>query len=207
MRTLGLVFVVATGLGLSGCSQISSIFKKKPHYHTADGTAVYVDSADTATTFVDNSYTDPTLRAAPAQSYQFADQSHTGASQYTGYGVELYNQQLAYTPVPYSDPREAGFVSLNGKSEAVDWRNCETMSRGYLFISKYDFMLDPNFEVCMRNKGYVLTTESGPTSKQVLSARTVGLRGVYQTSTSSNTYSSSGSYQPSTSSYAYPTTY
>jgi len=192
MRTLGLVLIAVTGLGLSGCSQISSVFKKKPHYHMADGTTVYVDE---------------TLRSTPQQTYQFAEQSYDvdvydGASQYAGRSVELYNTQPNYAPVTYTDPRDSGFVSLNGTSEATDWRNCETRHRGYLYISEYDFRLDPDFEVCMRNKGYVLTSESGPTSKQVLTAQTAGLRGVYQASTSSNTYSSNtyqpSSYQPST---------
>jgi len=194
MRSLGLVLIAATALSLSGCSQISSIFgKKKPHYHTADGSAVYVDSANTATTFVDNSYTDPALRSTPSPVYQFADQSYTGASQYAGYGVELYSAQprTAYVAPAFADPRDTQFVKLNGESELSDWQNCETLNRGYLFISEYDFRLDPGFEVCMRNKGYVFTTEAGPTTTQVLSAQTAGLR---------------RSFQPSTPSYSYPST-
>jgi len=202
MRTIGLVVIAITGLGVSGCSKSSALAKKKPHYHTADGTAVYVDDA---------------LRTTPQQSYQFADQSYNvdvydGASQYTGsqyagYGVELYNTASVYAPVAYSDPRETAFVKLNGESNTSDWRNCETLSRGYLYISEYDFLLDPEFEVCMRNKGYVMTSESGPTSKQVLTAQTAGLRGVYQPSLNSYSYSSSSStYQPSSSpsASAYP---
>ena len=197
MRTLGLVIVAVTGLGLSGCSQVSSLFKKKPHYHLADGTTVYVDE---------------TLRNAPQQSYEFAEQTYNvdvynGASRYSGYAVELYNKP-APVQVVYTDPRTAGFVKLNGKSELLDWQNCETIHRGYLYISESDFRLDPDFEVCMRNKGYVLTTEAGPTSKQVLSAQTAGLRGVYQSSTSTSTYTSgtysSGTYQSITPTSAYP---
>jgi len=191
MRPLGLIVIAMTGLGLSGCSQISSIFgKKKPHYHTADGSAVYVDE---------------NLRATPQQTYQFADQTYDvdvydGASQYAGYAVELYNTQPAYSSVTFADPRDTAFVKLNGKSEVMDWQNCERLHRGYLYISEYDFQLDPDFEVCMRNKGYVLTAENGPTSKRVLTAQTAGLRGTYQLDVWSNSYS--GSYQPSTSSSA-----
>lgn len=202
MRTLGLVVIAMTGLGLSGCSQVSGIFgKKKPHYHNEDGTVVYVDE---------------TLRTTPQQTYQFPDQSYDvdvydGASQYghtsqyssatqydstshyAGYGVELYNQQAAYVP-PFADPRDTEFVMLNGKSEASDWRYCETVSRGYLYASEHDFRLDPDFEVCMRNKGYVMTTESGPTSKQILSAQTAGLRGVFQSQPSTSSYSGYSNY-------------
>ena len=81
------------------------------------------------------------------------------------------------------DPRQAEFVRLNGESEAADWQNCETRNRGYLFISEYDFMLNPEFEVCMRNKGYVLTTEYNPGTKQTLSAQTAGLRGMFPQTT------------------------
>jgi len=190
MRTVGLVVIAITGLGLSGCSQISGLFgKKKPHYHAADGTAIYVDE---------------TLRTTPQQTYQFADQTYdvdvyNGASRYAGYSVELYNNPSLYAPAAYRDPRDAGFVKLNGKSEAIDWRNCEMLSHGYLFISEYDFRLDPEFEVCMRNKGYVLSTESGPTTNEVLTAQSAGLRGVYQP-----TYSSPSTYQPSSYSSGYP---
>ena len=198
MRALGLVFVAGTALSLSACSQVSNIFSKpKPHYHAADGTPVFVDE---------------TLRTAPQQTYEFADQSynvdvHDGASQYAGYSVELYNTQPTYVAPAFADPRDSEFVKLNGESDVLDWQNCETLHRGYLYISEYDFSLDPDFEVCMRNKGYVLTTESGPTSKQILSARTAGLRGVYQPSTASyshtSTYSNSSTTQPT---YSYSST-
>lgn len=179
MRTLGLVLVAVTGLGVSGCSQVSSVFKKKPHYHTDDGTVVLTDS-------------EASLRTTPQQPYQFADQSYdveiydgasqymNSVSQYAGYGVDFYTSQPSYGIGSFTDPRETEFVKLNGTSQAADWQNCETRHYGYLYISEYDFRLDPGFEVCMRNKGYVLTTEAGTLSKTTLSAKTAGLRGVSQ---------------------------
>lgn len=180
MRTVELAIVSLIGLGLSGCSQISNAFQKKPHYHTNDGTVIYTDN-------------EAGLRSSPVQPYQFADQNYdveiydgasqyySNTSQYSGYGVELYGSQAAYTHhVMSTDPREAEFVKLNGASEASDWQNCETRHKGYLYLSEYDFSLNPGFEVCMRNKGYVLTTEAGPTSNQALSAKTAGLRGYSQ---------------------------
>jgi len=186
MRAIGLVAIAITGLGLSGCSQISNAFKKKPHYHTDDGTVVY--------TGAENS-----LRTAPQQSYAFAEQSYdvdiydsasqysahttapeyTSISQYAGYEVELYGNQSNYSVSAFTDPRDAEFVSLNGEAEATDWRHCEAINRGYLFISEYDFSLNPGFEVCMRNKGYVLSSEYFAGSKQTLTAQSAGLRGVY----------------------------
>lgn len=181
MRTIGLVAIAITGLGLSGCSQVSSVFKKKPHYHTNDGTVVYTDSQ-------------ANLRTSPQQSYQFADNSQNVAtyydtsSQYAGYGVELYQSQPAYSAAAYSDPRQAEFVMLNGESNIADWQNCETLHRGYLYASEYDFSLNPGFEVCMRNKGYVLTTEYGAGSKQTLNAQTARLRGPVQYNQPSSSY-------------------
>jgi len=198
MRNLGLAIIAATAFGLGGCSQNSNLFgKKKPHYHTADGTTIYTEATtSTAATTVATSQT----------SYDYADQSYNvdtynsgsyysnGGSQYspyTGYNVELYGSQPSYYgAVSYTDPRDVEFVKLNGKSQTADWQNCETLNRGYLFISKYDFSLNPDFEVCMRNKGYVTTTEYGPNSKQKLSAQTSGLRGPIQSTTSYSTYPS-----------------
>ena len=163
MRTLMIATIAITGLGLSGCSQISNLWKKS-------------DKANS------NTYADNSLRTTPQQAYQFDGQTYDveiydSASQYAGYAVELYDTQPSYNAVAYSDPRQAEFVKLNGQSQAADWQNCETRHRGYLFLSEYDFSLNPSFEVCMRNKGYVLSTEYGPVSKPTLTAQTAGLRG------------------------------
>lgn len=195
MRTIGLVAIAMMGLGLSGCSQVSSVFKKKPHYHTSDGTAVYTSA-------------EANLRTTPQQSYQFDQDSYDvdvydassqyaspqyassqySGSQYAGYEVELYNSQPSYSAPVYSDPREAEFVMLNGESKLIDWQNCEIMNQGYLYVSEYDFSLNPGFEVCMRNKGYVLTTEYGPNLKQTVSARAARLRGPVEFTQPSSSY-------------------
>ena len=208
MRIIGLVAIAITGLGMTGCSQISSVFKKKPHYHTDDGTAIYLGSQ-------------ASLRTSPQQTYQFAQDTYQdtyqggyqdryvaspqyaptaytaaqpAASQYTsspfsGYSVELYNAQPAsHSAVSYSDPREAEFVMLNGESNIVDWQNCETQHRGYLYASEYSFSLNPEFEVCMRNKGYVLTSEYRSSSTEVLNAQKARLRGPVQFTSSVSAY-------------------
>ena len=173
MRIRTLTVMALMGLGLSGCS----LWTKS-------------DSSDTS------AQSDTSLRSAPQQAYQFPNQSYDvdiydGASQYAGYAVEFYSNAPSYISQSnitqsYSDPREVEFVKLNGDSEPTDWRNCEVMNRGYLFISEYDFRLDPGFEVCMRNKGYVLSAEYGPISKQALNAKNAGLRGVFPESESVN---------------------
>lgn len=159
MRIRTLTVIALTGLGLTGCS----LWTKSD---TADATA----------------QSDTSLRTTPQQAYQFDGETYDvdiydGASQYAGYAVELFDTQPSYSAASYSDPRQAEFVKLNGQSETSDWQNCETRHRGYLFMSEYDFGLNPGFEVCMRNKGYVLSTEYGPASKPTLSAQTAGLRG------------------------------
>lgn len=171
MRIKTLAVVGLMGFGLSGCS----LWTKS-------------DKADDASSS-DGSYADAGLRTSPQQTYDFDGQSFDvdiydtasqySASQYAGYAVELYDTRPTYAAASYSDPRQSEFVMLNGQSETADWQNCETRHRGYLFISEYDFTLDPGFEVCMRNKGYVLSTEYGPSSKRGLTAQTAGLRGRY----------------------------
>lgn len=104
---------------------------------------------------------------------------------YAGYDVELFTTGQSDSTIAYSNPRLAEFVKLNGESEAADWKNCETQHHGYLFVSETDLMLSPVFEVCMRNKGYVLSTEFGPLSKPTLSAQSVSLRGRFQLGVSS----------------------
>ncbi len=190
MRTVMMTGLIGLSVGLSGCSQISSLWKGK------SDTKVEQEAS---------------LRSTPSQDYGFGDGSYEvdlyeapTESVYAGYEVELYNPsqyyyygygdtgRRAFTTSVTADPREAAFVKLNGQSDANDWRNCETRHQGYLFLSEYDFRLDPEFEVCMRNKGYVLTSEAGFSSGQALSAQTAGLRG-YATSSS---ISYGGTYYP-----------
>lgn len=174
MRIKTLAFIALTGFGLSGCSLLTK----------SDATEKSVQS-------------DIGLRTAPGQAYQFDGQLYDVeiydiAEQYAGYDVEIFNPSQFYyygyndsalRPLVVangSDPRDATFIKLNGASQPVDWQNCESRHRGYLFASEYDVRLDPAFEVCMRNKGYVLSTEYGSSSKMGLSAKTAGLRGAYR---------------------------
>lgn len=191
MRSSVLSLTACAALMLSGCSQISGW--------------LHGDSR------ADTEVSDAALRNTPNQSYEFADAGsdvivygnsagHSGASytNYSGYEVILYDTDYGtshgssygsavnYAP---ADPREAAFVKLNGTSENSDWQNCETLSRGYLYISEYDFSLDPNFEVCMRNKGYVLASEAGYFAENPISAKTAGLRGYSQPTYTQSSYS------------------
>lgn len=173
MRIRTLTIIALTGLGLSGCS----LWTK----------------SDSAHSMVQS---DTSLRTTPQQAYQFDGQVYDveiydGASQYAAYDVEIYDPSQFYyygyndknlkplTVAMTTDPRDAAFVKLNGSSQTTDWQNCETRHRGYLFMSESDIRLSPEFEVCMRNKGYVLSAEYGPSSKTMLTAQTAGLRTSY----------------------------
>lgn len=186
MRRSVLAITACAALAVSGCSQISGWVKGDRNASSQQANA--------------------NLRNTPGQSYQFSDGDYdvelyeTGARQggYAGYDVVLFDN--AKTQLASSlrvDPRDAAFVKLNGTSDNTDWRNCETRSKGYLFISEYDFSLQPEFEVCMRNKGYVLATEAGAYATNPISAQTAGLRGYSQPA-----MSQPGLSQPT---YGYPT--
>jgi len=193
MRIRTLAVIAVMGFGLSGCS----LWTKSDNN-------------------VDTAHSDATLRTTPQQAYQFDEQGYdanihnaatdyTGYSQYAGYKVELFNTRPSYVQTTFSDPRLTEFVMLNGKSEPTDWRYCETINRGYLFISEEDFMLNPGFEVCMRNKGYVMTSEYAPGSKRILSAQTAGLRDSFpQPSYPQNSYPQNSYPQTSTGSAYFP---
>jgi len=199
MRGLILSLTTCTALILSGCSLVPNWLK--------GGTSIEEERSQSAE-----------LRTTPEVDYQFGETEYqveihenlpnsTSVSSYSpayntlpdysNYDVILYDvspvQPVNSTPI---DPRDAAFVKLNGKSQDIDWRNCEVMSRGYLFASEYDFRLDPNFEVCMRNKGYVLTAEVRSYEGSSVSARTSGLRGYSQPD-----FHSATGYQTS---YSYP---
>ena len=65
-------------------------------------------------------------------------------------------------PVPtatIASPDSIAFVRLNGESSMQDWQNCEMIHRGYWLIDAAGGRINPDFEVCMRNKGYVRESE------------------------------------------------
>lgn len=58
-----------------------------------------------------------------------------------------------------ADPASIAFVRLNGDTNLQDWRTCENLHRGYWLVDAAGGRLNPDFEVCMRNKGYVREAE------------------------------------------------
>lgn len=124
----------------------------------------------------------PELRPAPKPKVEFVAEN---------YEVELFEdaknpidtslevELFAEAPVPApvqmgpADPRDTAFLKLNGQSKASDWTSCET-SRGYILAVDEKLYLDPGFEVCMRNKGYVMAHEISDAEGTILTAEIVG---------------------------------
>ncbi|WP_409432486.1 hypothetical protein ACJ3XI_09785 [Litorimonas sp. RW-G-Af-16] len=155
-----LIAALIAATALSGCSQISK---------TADS---LWGGTKSAAKFVSSPVT-KLLRDTPEQDYQFDDADYevvlyepeaTPVYNDNDYVVELYDTP-ALRPAPVqtyvmaSDPRDVSFVRLNGESDVSDWRSCEMLHKGYLFTDETSLMLNPEFEVCMRNRGYVVEAE------------------------------------------------
>ena len=66
------------------------------------------------------------------------------------------------TPVqPSETPGQAfDYVRLDGPSDMVDWRSCEAQVGGAFLATAAGMALAPDFDACMRAKGYVLEAEA-----------------------------------------------
>jgi len=166
-----------SSLTLGGCAQIGQ---------AADG--VWSGTKSVANFVAKPFKSKDGLRDAPEQAYAFGETEYEveifepveTQTDFIEFDVVLYDTSALRTGPAASyavleDPRDAAFIKLNGESRDSDWLNCEIQHRGYLFITEGDFRLDPNFEVCMRNKGYVLSTEAGPIVGKPLTADRNGL--------------------------------
>ena len=96
------------------------------------------------------------------------------------YVVEIYDTYPDNRATTYTNSRNVEFGKLNGYPNPADWRNCESSNSGYLLLDENDLQLNPNFEVCMRNKGYILSTEYNAFSHPTLSAKSVELENTIQ---------------------------
>ncbi len=77
------------------------------------------------------------------------------------YSDRYYTQGTTPEPVRAATaPADSlAFVKLNGDSSMADWQTCENLNLGYWLIDAAGGRIDPKFESCMRNKGYVLESE------------------------------------------------
>ena len=173
-RATLLSIILAGGAALPGCAQIGS---------AADAAW---SGTKSAARFVSRPFRGE-LRDAPEPTYQFANDADTlpdTVSYASGRAPHARSAEAfaptgasASRPAPYSTgnyygtasdvsavatvaaPTELSYVRLNGQSSMQDWRNCEVMHRGYWLVDAAGGRINPDFEVCMRNKGYVRESE------------------------------------------------
>ncbi len=56
--------------------------------------------------------------------------------------------------------QDISFVKIGGGSNMSDWTSCQQQSGSYYQMTKTSYRIDPNFENCMRGKGYKLESEA-----------------------------------------------
>lgn len=129
----------------------------------------------------------PELRPAPALKVEFVAEDYevelfetAKDTINTSLEVELFTEVLTPVQMGPVDPRDTAFLKLNGPSNVADWKACET-SRGYILAIEDKLHLDPGFEVCMRNKGYVMSHEISGTEGTALTAEIVGQQSMIKT--------------------------
>ena len=135
--------------------------------------------AETAPNYADGTYTvelyDSSYAEPTHTTTVYADAPSTPYSPVRSYGpVASYGSGQYYTPpnapadaasgaaVPRAridSPDQLAFVRLNGDTDVNDWRTCENLHRGYWRVDAAGGRINPDFEVCLRNKGYVRESE------------------------------------------------
>ena len=172
-RTAAILTLAASTLTLSGCAQINS---------AAD---TVWSGTKSAARFVSKPFRSE-LRDAPEPDYAPESAYAATDAEVIGETVVYADSETTYTPAPaYTQPaytpsyatgqyygseapRSApsvvepdalSYVRLNGQSDMADWQRCETIHRGYWLLDAAGGRINPAFEVCMRNKGYVRETE------------------------------------------------
>ncbi|MGB6230453.1 MAG: hypothetical protein WBF53_10045 [Litorimonas sp.] len=178
-RTNGKAFLVlaAGAFAVTGCAQIGSVAgdvwggtKQVASWVASPVTSLLRDTpdteyafaandeggdADTAVTFASTTspYAGGTVELYDTSA--FADAPH-GISQSSG----TYAVAEAAAPISAEPVQSISFVRLDGGPLSFsDWQSCEASSGGYWSVDAQGGRMNPKFEVCMRNKTYVLETE------------------------------------------------
>ena len=55
---------------------------------------------------------------------------------------------------------DLSYVKIGGGSDMTDWQNCQRENGQYMRPSGDGFQIDPGFDLCMRNKGYLTEQEA-----------------------------------------------
>lgn len=71
----------------------------------------------------------------------------------------LGTPSYAAAPIaPQSD--DLSYVKIGGGSKMADWRACEVSSDGYFRLDGTRFAVNPDFDLCMRSRGYISEAEA-----------------------------------------------
>ncbi len=68
--------------------------------------------------------------------------------------------QIAQMPAISQELPDLSYVKLSGRISADDWQDCEAQAGGYILADNAGFRLRPDFDYCMRAKGYVPESEA-----------------------------------------------
>lgn len=188
-RSLTLSAILIIGASLSGCAQINSVtdwiskpFKSelretpKPDWERVETGPVTQSATYSGTTYSGPTYSGPTYSGTtstgtvtyptsyssstyPASTYAASSAPYASRTVATGqfYGVDEATDAIQTAAI--APPESLSYVRLNGESRMSDWENCERLHNGYWRIDAAGGRIDPGFEVCMRNKGYVRESE------------------------------------------------
>ncbi len=163
-RSLTLTAIILAGASLSGCAQLSSVgnwisqpFRgelrdaPKPDWEVAETTETVteVQYVEAPATYTTSTTTTQTFTPSTSSIYYNATGPFYGVDEPWG-----QTQRVAVAP-----PQSLSYVRLNGESRMSDWQACEALHNGYWRIDAAGGRIDPGFEVCMRNKGYVRESE------------------------------------------------
>ena len=173
-RTLALSILVAATGALGGCAVIGdaadglwSGTKSAARFVSApvrgllrdapEDEVVFVEAAPVQSVATETSYAAPTTAYSAPTSYSTSATYAPAPARSTG---RYYSDREDAVPaVAIASPSELSFVRLNGPSDVGDWRTCENLHRGYWLVDAAGGRVNPTFEVCMRNKGYVRESE------------------------------------------------
>lgn len=69
----------------------------------------------------------------------------------------LTSQTVQSSP---SNAQDVSYVKMGGGSDMADWQACETLAGGLFVIDTSGYEVDPQFDACMRARGYKTEREA-----------------------------------------------
>lgn len=201
-RSLTLSAILLMGASLSGCAQLTSVgdWISKPFRSELREAPKPDWEASTAATTTTNTSTRYSSAPTGYSTTSYSAPSTISTGRYYGVDDAMTFEQVAVAP-----PESLSYVRLNGESRMSDWENCERLHNGYWRIDAAGGRIDPGFEVCMRNKGYVRESELAMygfgSSNRVAGRSSSTLTGGYGATTYSSSGYSTGTYSSSYGAY------